>query len=215
MPIPLFGSQMVSELSHADFNWRRLQRLAKLTFTERQKETLLTHFNSFLIDFAREQSSPHEEDVGRLLKGYAESAHALDLLMQDRSVAGETALSLALVHYLGDIAAFRHAISAVASDASYALESLPRKAGKPREKALPDLIRGWHATYREAGGTGLGCSWSEAKGKFEGKFLFLVYLALQQGAKALTSRKDPLGLQIRRSRSGLAQAIKKALKRQR
>ncbi len=215
MPIPLFGSQMVSELYHADFNWRRLQRLAKLTLTESQQETLLTHFNTFLMDLAREQSSPHEEDVRRLLEGYAKSAHALALLMRDKSAAGETALSLALIHYPGDFASFRHAISVVASDASYALESLPRKAGKPRKKALSDFICAWHAIYREAGGTGLGCSWSEAKGKFEGKFLFLVYLALKQGAKALTSRKDPLGLQIRRSRGGLAQAIKKALKRRR
>jgi hypothetical protein len=156
MPVPLLGTQMVSELSQADFNWTCLQKLAKLTFSNCHRQTLLAHFNTFLTDFAREQGSPHEEDVRELLEGYKMSAGALARLMWNRSAAGETALSYAFIHYLGDLASLRHTLTVVARDASETLKALPGKAGRPKKKALHDLIRAWHAIYLEAGGTGLG-----------------------------------------------------------
>jgi hypothetical protein len=218
MPVPLLGAQMVSELSRADFNWTHLQKLAKLTFSNCHQETLLAHFNRFLEDLAREQGSPGEEEVRRLLEGYATSAGDLARLMWDRSAAGETALGYATIHYLGDLASLRHTLTVIARDASETLKALPRKAGRPKQKALHDLIRAWHGIYLEAGGTGPGCSWSDTKGKFVGKFLFLLHLACRQAAQVLTRRNAPIAQVICRScrkRNALALSIKKALKERR
>src|SRR5687767_15100289 len=126
MPLPFFGSLMVSELSSADLNWNRLEKITNLSFSDDQRTALLKRLNDYVTECARQAIQPTEKDVRRRVTAIEEHARALASLMSD-DPAGQTAIAHVFHLGLPDPGLLRHTLFDLALSARVILQDLPAR----------------------------------------------------------------------------------------
>jgi hypothetical protein len=203
-------------------DWDRLERAAKLPFTQEQRYDLLKALDSFLTESVRQSSSPSVKAFRQWVGDTKGAAQELASRLAVPPPEGETALAMTirwerpdqdlLRRLRDDLYLLSLRLQAVLNETAE-----PHKPGRPERWALPPLIRSWHAIYVEAGGRGRGCYRSPADqraGKqYAGRFLDFLNLALRHAAAIIAwqerraQQQSPSRVSRSRQRQGLQQLL--------
>jgi hypothetical protein len=203
------------ELSALD--WKQLERVSPLTFTETQRAQLLAALNKYLESLYRR----HFMADTRVVRAHITriQTHAKALVKDLRLPVKEHRSSLELEHdshvleaVLGEIFPFdlvdpktlARTLNQLDINATVWLGNQRKESQRGRAPAdgLRQLICAWHAVYRAAGGTRRGCSWNVQASKCKGPFLALLVVALRQAASSPEHSLPPEWVRIPRNRLG-------------
>jgi hypothetical protein len=215
---PFGASYNVPEMP--DLDWTVLESVSALSFTEAQRITLITALNRHLINRTEYHATSTMKAVQRRLAQIHTHATVLERLLRlrpsDKSSIDEQMNLLQAVFGLFPIHMDRRTIAqqltVLTRNTEVALNELRQEGqrGRPRQEGLRVLIDAWHTVYREAGGRGVGCSWSVDSSEFQGPFLDLLYVAREQVTDAFG---EAFSLKMfPRSKDALAQMILKTIR---
>jgi hypothetical protein len=220
MPRTFFGgTYMVPD--PPEFNWEPLERAAGLTFTEPQRAELIRAMHYYIGRLTSQSVAATTKDVKQRCERIYTRTRAL---RQALSFSPKLASNAEYQHNLQfavcsqfpetiDFDAYIHALVRLEGGAKLALRRVREQGqtGRQDKEHLDDMVRAWHAVYRDAGGSGLGYTRSGGAKKAQGPFLDLVDTALQQ--VIATTPNTPLKADMPPNRDALAQRIRAALKR--